>query len=342
MRLKHPSVSLRGTSRILGASALALVLSAGIADTASANNSLRVIQPSSFSTSYTFRTLDDTTQTIPVDGNFNQLLGINNDNVIVGYDGDGTIEPNKGYVLVPADHYSGENFPDSFQTQVIGINTGLIPVNVGFWIDGKGNNFGFSNHNGVFVKVEDPHTGTFGGIKTNQLLGVNDHDVAVGFYLDSKGNAHGYTYNVDSKEFTGLTLSNLGTYKITSFMATGINNDGVIVGSATTSTGVTVGFYGTEGDFTGFSVGNTTAVSLLGINNKGVAVGVATDSNGVSEGVVYSISLNTGAFVNDPLNKPTAAFGVNGTTINGINDAGDIVGFFSDGHKVHGFLGIPN
>jgi hypothetical protein len=29
---------------------------------------------------------------------------------------------------------------------------------------------------------------------------------------------------------------------------------------------------------------------------------------------------------------------VTGTTTNGINDAGDLVGFYSDGTKVHGFL----
>ena len=34
----------------------------------------------------------------------------------------------------------------------------------------------------------------------------------------------------------------------------------------------------------------------------------------------------------------TPAFGVMGTFINGVNDRGDIVGFFSDGTKVNGFV----
>jgi hypothetical protein len=34
----------------------------------------------------------------------------------------------------------------------------------------------------------------------------------------------------------------------------------------------------------------------------------------------------------------TAAFNVTGTTINGVNDEGDIVGFYSDGTKVHGLV----
>jgi len=328
---------------MVGASALALVISAGFVGTAAAENSLKKMDPASSSISYsTFYTLDDTNETTPVDGNFNQLLGINSGNVIVGYDGDGTQKPNKGYVLVPSNHYSGENFPHSTQTQVIGINSALFPTTVGFWIDTNGNNFGFTNKDGVFVKVEDPHSGSVQGLTTNQLLGVNNHDIAVGFYLDSKGNAHGYTYNVDSKKFTGLSLTTLGSNSITSFMATGINDDGIIVGSATTSTGVTIGFFGTEGDFQPVAFQKTTATMLLGINNKGIAVGTVTNSSGVSEGLVFSIANDQGIAVNDPLNKPTAAFGVTGTTINGINDNNDIVGFYSDGLKVHGFLGVPN
>ena len=42
----------------------------------------------------------------PGDTAFNQLLGINNGRVIVGYFGDGTVIPNNGYVLVPKNHYS--------------------------------------------------------------------------------------------------------------------------------------------------------------------------------------------------------------------------------------------
>jgi hypothetical protein len=38
------------------------------------------------------------------DPNFNQLLGINDGRVIVGYFGDGPVIPNNGYVLVPKNH----------------------------------------------------------------------------------------------------------------------------------------------------------------------------------------------------------------------------------------------
>jgi hypothetical protein len=321
---------------MLGASALALVLSAGLAETASARNTFQTIHPATFDTSYTFTTLDDKNETTPVDPNFNQLLGINNGNVIVGYDGDGTKKPNKGYVLVPSNHYSGENFPDSAQTQVIGINSGLFPTTVGFWIDGNGNNFGFTNHNGVFIKVRDPNTGTFGGIQTNQLLGINNHDIAVGFYLDSNGNSHGYEYNVGTKAFTEISL---GQPTITSFQITGINDSGVLVGSASTST-ATFGFFGSGATFQFKSVTNSNSLTFFGINNAGIVVGAAT-VNGESVGIVYDTKTNKAAVVNDTLATATPAFGVTGTTINGINDNNDIVGFFSDGKKVHGFLAVP-
>src|SRR2546429_1169729 len=62
----------------------------------------------------------------PNDPMFNQLLGINNGDVIVGYFGDGMAVANHGYVLVPPNHYSDENFTlpnggNASQTQAIGI-----------------------------------------------------------------------------------------------------------------------------------------------------------------------------------------------------------------------------
>jgi hypothetical protein len=73
----------------------------------------------------------------PGDPAFNQLLGINNARVIVGYFGDGTIIPNNG----PKNHYSVENFTNlpsgdfASQTQAIGINTRRFPDIVGFYTD---------------------------------------------------------------------------------------------------------------------------------------------------------------------------------------------------------------
>ena len=68
----------------------------------------------------------------PNDPMFNQLLGINNGHVIVGYFGDGMAIANNGYVLVPPNHYSADFTLPNFtlpngggtasQIQAIGIN----------------------------------------------------------------------------------------------------------------------------------------------------------------------------------------------------------------------------
>jgi hypothetical protein len=99
----------------------------------------------------------------PGDPNFNQLLGINNGRVIVGYFGDGTVIANNGYVVVPANHYSVENFtnlpsPDvASQTQATGINTKRFPDIVGFYTDSAtGFTHGFLDSNGVQSPIDDP------------------------------------------------------------------------------------------------------------------------------------------------------------------------------------------
>jgi hypothetical protein len=279
---------------------------------------------------YTYVTIDN-----PNDANFNQALGINSGNVIVGYDGDGTIEPNKGYVVVPSDHFSDENFPNSAQTQVTGINNEPVPGTVGFYIDASGNNFGFFNKNGNFVSVKNPHTGVSGGIMTNQLLGINDNAQAAGFYLDAAGNSHGYIYDVKAKTFTELSLPFGG---VVSVQATGINDSGTICGFYVDKKNVTRGFLGTQGNFVSVSApGAAKSLTFLGSDNNGLAVGATTGGAGVSHGFVYQISSGTFTFVDVPGASDQPAFGVSGVTVNGVNDNGDLVGFFSDGTHVNGF-----
>ena len=136
------------------------------------------------------------------DPTFNQLLGINNHGQIAGYFGSGAAgHPNKGYVLKLSrfgSWYHNENFPHGLQTQVIGIND--LGVTVGFWSTQNtasmtNNNFGFYSWGGHFHSVNFP-TANNASPPVNQLLGVNDENVAVGFYTDAKGNNHGYTYSV--------------------------------------------------------------------------------------------------------------------------------------------------
>jgi hypothetical protein len=211
-----------------------------------------------------FLTIDN-----PADSNFNQLLGVNNALEIVGYSGDGSIKPNKGYLVVPIDHFSGENFLKSVQTEVTGINNLRVPITVGFWIDSRGNNIGFVNARGNFTSVVDPNTGAVGGVQINQLLGVNSSGQAVGFYIDKNADPHGYMYDVNTQSFQEL---NLPFANVVSFQATGINDDGIICSSYSNGS-VTSGFYGSNGSFTSVSYDKSTDTAILGINNSGRTAG---------------------------------------------------------------------
>ena len=179
-------------SGLLATGAVALAGSAS-ASTLSASNA----------TSYRFATHDNTR-----DLTFNQLLGINDEGVIAGYFGSGAQgHPNKGYLLLPPygqGSYVNENFPGSVQTQVTGLNN--RGVTVGFWssmntASMSNNNFGFVDVDGHFRNADFP-TGSPASPPVDQLLGVNDSDVAVGFYTDANGTNHGYEYNINTTRFS--------------------------------------------------------------------------------------------------------------------------------------------
>lgn len=285
------------------------------------------------SVSYTFMTLDNSG-----DPAFNQLLGVNNAGTIAGYFGDGAVLPNKGYTLTPpytAGSYTNENFPASVQTQVVAINSLASPTTVGFWIDGSNNNFGFVDVGGSFTSVQDPNTPTTSPT-VNQLLGVNNSYIAVGFYVDSAGNAQGYTYDISTMSFTAVSDPN-GIMTT----ATDINNSGWISGFYTDAAGNVHGFLDKAGTFTTLDDPNGTNTMVFGLNNAGEAVGSFVDSSGTTDGFVYNYLTGTWQTVDDPLGSPTAAFNVTGTTTNGINDRGQLVGFYSDGTNVNGFLATP-
>ena len=290
---------------------------------------LAVSSAAAGSSTYTFQTLNNSG-----DPNFNQLLGVNNSKTIVGYFGDGTVQPNQGYTLsspYTSSLYTNENFPGSAQTQVVGINNSTTPTTVGFWVDANGNNFGFVKQGSTFTSIQNPNTPTSGTV-VNQLLGVNDANVAAGFYTNAGGNNGGYLYNIGSKSFTAIT-DPLGV----STIATDINNSNVVSGFYTDAGGNTHGFLDVSGTYHSYDDPNGTNTMFFGLNNKGQVVGSYVDGSGVTDGLIYNFMSNTWQTVNDPNASATAAFGVTGTTINGINDYGQIVGFYSDGTNVDGF-----
>jgi hypothetical protein len=291
-----------------------------------------LMSPAAQAGTFSFQTLNNSGDTA-----FNQLLGINNAGTIVGYFGDGTVVPNNGYSLVPPATYTSENFPGSIQTQVVGINNISSPTTVGFWVDGNGNNFGFSKAGSTFTSFSDPNAA--GATTTTQLLGVNNSNVAAGFYLDGTGNAHGFLLNTGTHAFASVTPPS--SFGAISTFATGVNNAGIVSGYYTNAVG-THGFIENAGVFTSYNDPNGTDTMFFGLNDDGQVVGSFVNASGETEGLLFNLSTNNWQTISDPLASAlNNGFNVNGTTVNGINDEGQLVGFYGDGTNVNGFLANP-
>ncbi len=293
---------------------------------------------------YTCQTINDQVDNNPPNTataeTFTQLFGINNANDIAGYYGSGTTadHPNKGFVIpngfASTPVFNHENFPGSVQTQVVGINNLASPTTVGFWVDGAGNNFGFYQQGGTFVSVTNPATtGT-----VNQLLGVNNNNLAAGFYTDSGGANHAYTFNIGTSAFSAINPTGA-----TSSMATDVNNSGMVSGIFTDGAGNTHGFIDVGGTITSYDDPNGTNTMFFGINNLGDVVGSYTDAAGMSNGLWFDPGTNTWLTIDDPNESAVPAFGVTGTILNGINDSNDVVGFYADANGgIDGLLASPS
>jgi hypothetical protein len=301
---------------------------------------------------YSFHTFDNPADTnVPT---FNNLLGINNKGLIAGFYGSGGAgDPNQGYLLRPPSTFIAVDFPASpqnpaVQTQLTGLNDRGIVVGY-FYNTNNGvafdNQFGFYEKNGVFVEVNNPNTPTTQPDPTilieNQLIGVNDRNIAVGFYNDASGHSHGYTYDIRTGKFSADINFSAGTNEpsAVSTVTAAINNKGDLAGFYTDAAGMIHGFLDDHGVFKAVDAPGATTTELLGLNDRGLAVGFDTDANGVTHGLIYDT--RKGTFTN--LDDPSA---VGSTVFNGINDKGDIVGFYTDAASpnpnTHGLLAVPH
>jgi hypothetical protein len=324
----------RATGLRLGAAAAAagtLAITAALSVATQAGASVAAPAHAAAATKYTFETLDNA-----ADPTFNQLLGINNHDVIAGYFGSGAAgHPNKGYLLTPPygqGDYTNENFPGSAQTQVTGLN--YLGDTCGFWVSANTTNRGFVEWNGVFASYTDPHTPKVAGA-VNQLLGINNKGIAVGFYNDAQGNAHAYQLNQATGVFTAIKIPDA-----VSATATAINNAGDITGFFTDAAGDTSSWLLTPAhQLITFQFPGGSDTQALGISNsKDQIVGSYLDGAGVMHGFVLTDPAGPVSHwqsIDDPN-------GVGSTVVNGINTAGDLVGFYTDSAgNTDGMLATP-
>jgi len=293
---------------------------------------------SSLAGNYQIVTLNDAR-----DLTFNQLLGINNEGVIAGYFGSGAAgHPNKGYALVPPfaqNDFLNENFPGSAQTQVTGLND--RGVTVGFWsaqntASMSNNNFGFYWQYGRFHSVNFP-TGDNAKPPVNQLLGVNNSDIAVGFYTNGGGSNRGYEYNIRTRQFTRVLVPGApGGVNGPSLTAAAINNNGDVAGFYNKTASQVDGFLKLRsGRFITLAYPGASMTQATGVNDSDEVVGSYTTGSGNSA-VTHGFVWRDGKF--GAVNVP----GGSSTTVNGINDENDLVGFYTDAKgNTDGFLALP-
>lgn len=234
----------------------------------------------------------------------------------------------------------------------------------GYSVDGISSNglitgtaFSFEGTN--FGIIHDTVTNTFSPTRINDpnspisstfVQGINNRGQVVGGYFVSNNSTsviiNGFIF--DGNNYVDLIEPNVVTTGILrQTLATGINDNGVVVGQFT---GNANSFIYDNGVYTEFFDDDPTILqtSAEAINNDGVIVGSLFVNNALNpeqgigptqEGFIY----NNGTFT--IINDPNAAvnsegtIGSFGTVATGINNLGDIVGYYYDVTGItHGFF----
>ncbi len=279
---------------------------------------------------FKFRTLDD-----KLDPRFNELLGINNLQHIVGYYGKGSLlHPNRGYVVFPPFHqinYKPIIFPLSVDTQATGLNSAKTLT--GFYRDLKGGVFGFTETQNIFSDYQDPKSKGDG--TTTELFGINDSNIAVGLYTSTAlRHQHAFQVKITTGAYKDIVPPNA-----VDTVATGINGKGDIAGYVRRSNGTIVGFLLHDGAFTFYSFPHATSTEFLGITILDRIVGTYVDKSGKTHGFLLLEPLRPNHTTWQSIDDPN---GVGTTSVTSINIHYDVVGYYVDRFgKTHGFLATP-
>ncbi len=271
---------------------------------------------------YTFHSFDGPNSSAGTTAN-----GINNNGQIVGFSVDNADNvtnwwrnPNRTFNILNTPAGSFAN----------GINTTPTVV-------GQNGSTAFSYTTGTVTNLPSVN-----GTTTSQVaFGINDAGWIVGQYTDSNtGTSPGFVYSGGSYTTLNPVLNATNTF------AQGINNHGLVAG-----------FYSTDGDATshGFFYNTSTTAftfapdpnvpnfvfsQILGINDHDIAVGYYGDTSTSQFGFIYNLLTQSYTILSDP--NAADIDGVMITQITGIDNAGEITGFYigSDGLS-HGFYASP-
>jgi probable HAF family extracellular repeat protein len=169
-------------------------------------------------------------------GSVNQLLGINDAGIAVGFYNDAKGNSHAYKVNQATGTFTAITVPDAVSTVATGINNAGDVV--GFSTDSAGDTSSF------LLVGHSLTTYQFPDGSDTQALGINDSDQIVGSYLDSKGVMHGFELSKPlGPKSTWLTVDDPNG--IGSTVVNGINDAGDLVGFYTDSAGNTDGMLAT-------------------------------------------------------------------------------------------------
>jgi hypothetical protein len=279
---------------------------------------------------FQFQTVDDPSS------NVNKVNSINASGEIVGTIGSGSQSS-------PFESYSSSSPYQSFQTISYSKAQGTVTMAdptatmiAGYVINPPQLNgiWAAVYINGLWTIFKSRKQGS-GKDAVTEILGVNASELAVGFYTNSLHVNVPVEIIVPSERFTPLKPPGATA----GAEATGINGVGDISGWETTASGIN-GFLLHVGHYYTFSYPGAVSTEALGVNAADQVVGFYQDSGGKQHGFILSNATQSQSQqVWQTIDEPNA---VSTTVVTGLNDSGDICGYYIDVNNVqHGFVAIP-
>ncbi len=240
------------------------------------------------------------------------LNGLNNLGEVVG-----TVQSNDcgqgcGFLLNNG-VFTAINYPGAIGTKATGINDSGEIVGV---YSTSVTSQGFTETGGVYASVNYP------GATGTSVLGVNNAGDLVGAYSGADGFGHAFLYS--NGVFT--TIEPVGA---TGSEAIGINNSGQITGQSCIST--CESFLYSDGVFSVVTYPKAAYTYVRGLNDNGDLVGNWLNQSGQLQDFVYWNS-----------NHHFESFNIGDgewSIASGINNDGEIVGFFTPFNGTYGFYG---
>jgi hypothetical protein len=279
-----------------------------------------------YQTSYTFQTVDDPVSTV------NEVNGIDALSNIVGTVGSGSpSSPLVGYTSSPPyKSFTQISFGNAQGT--VAMSSPVSNIVAGYVINPSQLTgiWAFIDVNGLFTLLKDRKEGT-GKNGVTELLSVNVSQIGVGFYITKTGSTIPVEAMVATEHFTALHPPGMLNAE-----ATGINAVDDVSGWETTANG-TNGFLFRIGSYYKLSYSGASTTEALGLNATDEIAGFYAGSDGIKHGFILTgATLSPSQQVWQKIDDPS---GVNGTVVTGINDLGDICGYYIDSNKVqHGFI----